>query len=224
MDLFNLEDVFKIEQDVLNELDDTVLSTHYFKEDVAQYLYQAWVINNEDTRILVYCFPLLQSIIVRYVRFMNDANGLEKTEVFNNLCLIVLQHLPKYKPGNGRLYTYLTLICNFKLKDQLTASTKYINKHYSLDEEWDTETSISPFINLLDFTIFLTELKKESAGKTLSTIIDALLLVINDESMYNCSDRKMLIQHMVKITKLPEIIIETSLTLLTEKYNHSILD
>ena len=113
--LFNLADVLQLEQDVLNKINennDTISKNNYFKEIVAQFLYEEWLLNKNNTNILVYSFPLIHSIMVKYI---NHFHGLTKEDVFQDLCIIVLNHLPKYKKENGRLFTYLTFIISCKV-------------------------------------------------------------------------------------------------------------
>ena len=222
MALFELSEVLQLELDILNILDLTIdFSSNYFKEPVAQHLYTNWAANNNDTRLLIYCFPLIQSIMVKYLPCFN---GLDQEDVFNSLCVILLEHFPKYKPENGRLYTYLTLITHYKLKDILTANTKHKDRHYELIEDWDSPViNIDAFAVLLDFKIFLTKLKEES-GITLNKIIDALLLTLDDKVNIHLQDRKMLVQHLCNLTKLPDELIIHTLNRIHERYNHSVLD
>lgn len=222
MPLFELSDVLRLEAEVIQTLQITLdMGRNYFKEPVAGYLYDQWVLNHDDTRLLIYCFPLIQSIMVKY---LNCFNGLDQEDVFNSLCIILLEHFPKYKPANGRIYTYLTLITHYKLKDILTANSKYKSRHYDLVEEWDSPViDLDSYATLLDFKIFLTKLQKES-GQTLTRIIDALLLTLDDRNNIHLQDRKMLVQHLCTLTKLPDELIIHTLNRIQDRYEHSILD
>ena len=222
MALFELSEVIQLELYILNLLNLTYEEkSNYFKEPVAQHLYSCWLANHDDTRLLIYCFPLIQSIMVKY---LNCFNGLEQEDVFNSLCIILLEHFPKYKADNGRLYTYMTLITHYKLKDILTAHNKHKSRHYELHEDWDSPVDVMASISaLIDFKMFLIELKKLN-GKNLNRIIDALLLTLDDTSIHHLQDRKMLTQHLCNLTKLPDELITHTLNRIQERYVHSILD
>ena len=96
--------------------------------------------------------------------------------------------------------------------------------YYQLEEDWDTEVNIQPILDLFDFKLFLDNTKIEYAGQTLTKIINSILMILDDNSALNISDRKMLIYHIAKLTKLPDILIEKSLDMLIIRYNNSILD
>ena len=223
-DLFNLDDVLALEKKVMNHLD-LKPSINYFKEEVAQYLYNAWLKDNGDTRIIEYCFPMIQSIIVKHINLLN---GLPQEEVFNSLVVILLEHLPKYKPTfndkKRRLFTYFTLILNFKIKDILTHNIKIKNTEYSLEEDMDNPLDTTEAQDtLLDFKMFITQLK-DSQGPSSDVFLSALLTILDDSSKYHAQDRRMLLTHLVAMTKYPPELVTHMLNRTIERYQHSILD
>lgn len=223
MSLFNLNDVLTIEHDVIEKLEEVDLTSAYFKEPVAQYLYQAWKENPSDTRILSYAFPMIQSHIVKRFALIK-INNLDKMDVFNSLCIIILEHLPKYKPATGTLYAYFNMILKYKLLDIFTAHNKHKDRYYALEEEWDTEIENDAFEKLLDFKIFLKELSKEQNSKTLNRLIEALLVVLDDNEPFHVQDRKMLLIHLTKLTGYPEDLVNHIFNRIIERYKFSILD
>jgi hypothetical protein len=223
MSLFELDEVLALEQEVIEILGKEYEPTsNYFKEDVAQYLYKGWLeTNHDDTRLLIYTFPMIKSIMVKHKKLFDE---LEPEDVFNSLCIILLEHLSKYKPTTGKLYTYFTLILNYKIKDIITANIKNRKKHYTLEEDWDSPINLmEAFSTLLDLKLFLTDLKNVS-GNTLNTFIDALLSTLEEDSTFHLQDRKMLIGHLASLTKWPTELVIHNLNHVTSRYIHSVLE
>jgi hypothetical protein len=222
--MYNLGEVLAIENDVINKLGNPVLTKGYFKEFVAQELYKEWQSNPSDTRILSYAFPMIQNHIIKRFSLIK-INNLDKVEVFNSLCVILLENLPKYKATTGTLYAYFNMILKYRLLDIFTAHNKYKDRYCALGEDWDTEVNNNnSFEKLLDFKIFITNLSQEQNSETLNKVIEALLVVLDDSEPFHAQDRKMLLIHLTKISGFPEELVSHILTNIITRYQHSILD
>ena len=214
MECYNAKDVLDMEAEVIALLPpDTELGSKYWKEPVAQYLYAAWEVDNEDTRILSYCFPLIYGIISTKVRIING--GITVGDIFNDLSIKVLHLLPKYDISRGKLFSFLTFKVKMGLIDILTIHVKASKRESELLEAVFKDT-FDDILELLAFKLFLLNIKKE-AGFTTNRIIDALLVSLEEDG-YQAGANKDLIKHLSTATGLPEIIISTTLTRIVTKY------
>lgn len=214
MSLFDLEEVKQIEAEAIKHIGKIKDTKNYFKEEVGQYLYNKWKEDSSDQRVLIYLFPMIQSIMVKYLAYFN---GLLQEDVFNSLCIIMLEHLPRYKKESGRLFTYSTMILSFKLKDILTANTKYNNRYLEL-EDWDTEHfDIEATEALISFTAFLeSQIAEEEEGATKHRFLSAMYEAMTD----NIEDRQALIKIIMDKLKFPELLVANLLDSIQRKYNN----
>ena len=222
-----MNEVLEIEHNVIEQLEEVALNKSYFKEPVAQYIYEAWKENNSDTRILAYAFPMISYHLVKRLPLI-QINNLEQQELFNTLCIIILEHLPKYKSQSGTIYAYFNMILKYKTLDIFTAHNKHKDRNVYMEDDMDeynqyTTDNISELV-LYDFKHFLNNLKIEQNSKTLTRIIDAMLRVIDDNGVYHCQDRKMLALHLVKITGYSEELIQHLLNRIVVRYQKAVLD
>jgi len=107
--------------------------TGYFKASVANYLHQAWAHDHADTRIVEYCIPLVEAIIhMRWGKLQELP--IEKDEMVSILIIDVCRSLPSIKIGAGKIYSYLTVMLNFKVINMLN---KYGTKRPEVDLDQD---------------------------------------------------------------------------------------
>lgn len=212
--IFNIDDVLLMEHDVIQQINS--IEKSYFKEDVAQYLYEQWKKNHEDTRILLYIFPLIQSLMIKNIQIL-DSTKLECNEIFNILCIKLMKALEKYNTTRGKLFTYFTIICQYRIYDLC----KPQRQHYSL-EEYDAPIDDYAVYKLLDFQLFITKIAPIE-GITANKIINAIITIITSDKII-CQDQKALVLMIERLTKLPEIIILNYLVHLKERYTHSVID
>lgn len=218
--IFNMQDVLRIEADVIRQLpiNRPLDSANYFKEDVAQFLYQAYLNDRTDTRILEYAFPLIELVIVKHLNLFRNS-GMERAEIFNMLCIGAMKALDKYNSEKGRLFTYLTLITHYRVYDlnKTIMDNRQRAEVFVFDEELDTIQDYSAISELSDFLSFLQKLK-ETEGPTANRIIDALYDSITLNPAISSQGRDRIIELMAKHAKLPEIIIKAYYEKILKKY------
>ena len=218
MSNFNLSEVKAIEQDVIAMLPEAdEINPFYFKEPVAQYLYQCWYLDRSDMRLLIYCFPLIQSIMVKHVQMLKKLD-LEENEIFNILCINLLTAFAKYNTMRGRLYTYCTLIMHFRIKDLRR------NKHSLCDplEDWDTPVDDTGFHQLADFKLFLVRLKEEQ-GATANRMLDAFLSLIECPVTLSLTQEQ-IHREISRRSGFPLLIVQPFYRSLIVRFEHSVLD
>jgi hypothetical protein len=218
---FDLGAVLEVEREVLTQLPEakSVIKV-YFKEAVAQVLYQAWIEDPTDMRLLTYCFPLIQSMMVKNI-FILKHSRLEEGEVFNTLCLNLLAAFPKYNATRGRIFTFCTLMLHFRIKDVCRPR----NDNTDPLDDWDMPVEDDAFHLLEGFKAFLCKLAFEQ-GPTASRMLRAFVEILTDHKAaieYGRSqDRiKAGIAHK---TGLPRAIVDPFYTSLLTRWAYSVLD
>ena len=212
---FSLEDVLEVEREVMTTLDGP-LPDVYFKEPVAQILFSAWKDNPADTRLLVYTFPLIQSMMNKNTHFLKTTH-LEECEIFNILSLKMLQAFPKYSPERGRLFTFATLQMHWRIKDLIQRKDSALPL-----EDWDRQVDDFPSHILADFKAFLFSLAAEQ-GPTACRILTAFLEILDDDTFVVYSQNR-LKDAICARTGLPRVIVYPYYLSLLTRWEHSVLD
>jgi hypothetical protein len=124
---FDLSEVLQLEQNTMQILGlkkENYKTTDYFKNEVALYLYNKWILDNDNRNLIVYCFPLINSLIVKNYGLVKQLNkyNITQDEVFNELVLFLISYLPKIdlktlnKQGKVRkIYSYFTFILGYRI-------------------------------------------------------------------------------------------------------------
>lgn len=216
---FDLSEVIAIERETLASLGIESPGNAPFKEIVAQELYKAWVADNSDMRLLTYSFTRIQSLMVKFVVRL-QATRLEEQEVFNTLCVQLLQALPKYRPERGRIFTFVTLTMNFRILD--LCRTKGEPEPL---EDWDCPTDDGAFHALEDFKAFLCKLANEQ-GQTANKMLRALIEILHgtDATVEYGQSQERIRMGIAAKTGLPRAIVDPYYNRLLTRWQHAVLD
>jgi hypothetical protein len=221
--IFDIDDVLRIEQEVIQLLGLDLPSEPYFKEPVALHLLAQWRQDSSDTRILSYCFPLVKSLMVKHRKLLSTVK-LEPEEIFNLIVIRLAETLPNYTEDRGRLFTYVTLYATYRILNFPYQVSKMDRCSLPLEDDWDCPTSDGPFHQLADFKAMLTKLSLIS-GKTDCRILRAILLVLDDPREYRrIHNQSGLILAVSRHCQLPSLLVERYYQILLDRYNHSVVD
>ena len=219
MSNFNLQDVLDLEQAILASLPPEIaLGAGYFKEVVAQDLYRAWLADPTDMRLLEYAFPLINSVMVKYMPLLKNS-PLEQGEIFNTLCLQIYDSFRRYSPARGRLFTFLTITTTFRIKDLVRGSKIQVVQL----EDWDASIDDSAFYVLEDFKQFLRKFK-HTQGRTAKRMLDAWLEVLDHEEIVATRLQGHIIARVGQLTALPKAVVEPFYRTVLDRFTHSVLD
>jgi len=223
--LFNAADVLSMEAEILAILPTAKAIKHvYFKSSVADYLYYHWMVNNFDTRIFQYCFPLIQALMLKKVNLLMNHN---QREVFNILCLDLMESMDKYDVLRGStIYSYATQTVSYRILDfnnearirnARLAQGKTVWETVQLDSEHDKPMEMMDFANLCDFLDFVNKLKRIE-GPTANRIISSLLNTLKNTPAKASLGRATLEQLITTETGLPPLIIQNYLNTICKRY------
>jgi hypothetical protein len=214
--LFNPAEIQEIENQVIVEHQLARLDKkYYFHEAVAQILYADWQKDHSDNRIILYCLPLVKSIMVSKHNLLVSK---DISEVFQTCCVELMEELPKYRKEKGRIYTYMTMMIFYKIYD-LTKPAKYTSIPI---EDYDEPYSNDAIFQFNDFISFLQKLKV-SQGKTSSKILTSMMEIIQSKKiLFQKQDQ--LIDLICTQTKLPDVLVRQYFYRVLERYFHSVLD
>lgn len=217
---FDRDAVMDVERDVLSALPEpTPVTRVYFKELVAQILYQSWSEDHTDMRLLTYCFPLIQSMMVKHILSLRQS-PLEECEVFNTLVINLLAAFPKYNASRGRIFTFCTLILHFRIKDICRGKA---NITEPLDD-WDMPVDDGAYHLLEGFKAFLCKLASDQ-GPTASRMLRALIEILTDDTPINYARSQDQIKTgIAHKTGLPRAIVDPYYTALLTRWAHSVAD
>jgi hypothetical protein len=192
---------------------------------VAQVLYNEWTVDNNNLDILIYSFPLIKNIILKKLNLIKSYD-LDKQDIFQSLCIVIIEHLPKYAKNRGRLYSFFTFLLGMRILDLINFNDKTRALSTQLiDTAHDQQLDIDgPAHDLYDFHQFLINLEAEQNSPTLSVFINALLVLLDDDSRYCSQDHKALLLNLERITGYPRILCESLLNNITLRYRNGILD
>ena len=213
--MFDLDDITFLENKIILKYDLRDVGNCYFKEKVAQVLYNCWLNNKADTRIVFYCLPLIKNVIATK---HNLIFRMDRADLFQTLCLSTLESLKKYSPEKGRLFTFLTMNTNYRILDYYK-----LEKNPDLPiEEYDFPYDTKAVHELEDFVTFIGKLKLIS-GKTDARILTALEEVIACE-INNPVRQNDIISLLAQKTKLPNFLVKVYYMKVIERYKHSVLE
>jgi hypothetical protein len=216
MQLFDLAEVQAIEQQVIDTYHLTRPNAKcYFIESVAQILYLAWLNDKSDNRIVMYCLPLIKSIMVSKHNLLSSQ---ESCEVFQNCVVEVIEELGKYNPLKGRIYTYMVMMIFYKVYD-LAKPSKYAVIPI---EEYDEPYVQDAIFQFNDFLSFLQKMV-ETQGKTSGRILTSMIQILTSNHI-NIQKQSNLIDMICSKTKLPDILVRQYYFRLLERYFFSVLD
>jgi hypothetical protein len=223
--LYSTTDIIELENRVLASNPTITKTAFFYNEEVAQVLYNEWYKDNQNLDILIYSFPLIKNIILKKLPLIRSYD-LDKQDIFQSLCVVLIEHLPKYDKNRGRIYSFFTFLLGMRILDIINSddktrglSTQLIDTAH--DKTLDIDRSAH---DLYDFKQFLLNLKAEQASPTLSVFIDALLTLLDDSSNYCSQDHKALLLNLERITGYPRILCESLLNNITLRYRNGILD
>lgn len=216
MELYNTEDVLRLEQSVLDELGLERDTRYYFDERVARHLYAAWKADRTDNRIIQYSLPIILAMSKKNTKMFTNI-GLTWGEIFNILTIGIINALSAYKPSRGRLYSYLTKTLTFRVYD--------LNQHYKREKErqalhlenWDKPVSDYAAEQLTDFLSFLNKLR-EFEGPTNQKILDAWVDFVTTQPALASQGMDRIISHICKTTKFPDIVVRPFYLIVLKKY------
>jgi hypothetical protein len=222
--LYSTTDIIELENRVLAANPTITKTAFFYNEEVAQVLYNEWYKDNQNLDILIYSFPLIKNIILKKLNLIKSYD-LDKQDIFQSLCIVIIEHLPKYDPDRGRLYSFFTFLLGMRILDLINGDDRNRALSTQLDIIHDKNLDIDSAKNdLYDFKQFLIHLRAEQNSPTLSVFINALLLLLDDSSNYCSQDHKALLLHLERITGYPRILCESLLSNVITRYRNSVLD
>jgi hypothetical protein len=222
--LFSTTDIIELENRVIAANPTITKTAFFYNEEVAQVLYNEWTVDNNNLDILIYSFPLIKNVILRKLNLIKNYD-LDKQDIFQSLCVIIIEHLPKYRKDRARIYSFFTFLLNMRILDLINGDDKTRGLSTQLDIIHDKNLDIDSAKNdLYDLKQFLIHLEAEQASPTLSVFINALLVLLDDGSKYCSQDHKALLLHLERITGYPRILCESLLSNIITRYRNGILD
>jgi len=222
--LFDRERVLEIEREVLTKVQTS--STLYFKEEVAQYLYRAWQQDNKDTRIVEYCMPLIQSLMVSRVKLIS-LNKLEPLEVFNQMAYHILRVLPNYNKDLGKLYTYFNQRIPWWLHDMFEEEKGFyvgLEPNYNLNA---ITINYESLYMLEDFKVFIRKiplsLELNEDNRTLFMVCQTFQDLLKEDKI-NFTKQTHIISAICKRSGLKRPQVKMVYRQILRLYNPDILD
>lgn len=183
-----------------------------WKEPVGRYLLTAYLADPTDTRILTYCFPTINAVLVANLDRLSQL-GWDQSEIFNSLVLALVPSLHKYQPAKGELFPYLLYLLRFRVID--IVSKRRLN-YVPLDENHDEPYEDQSYLTLQDLIRFIRAEQKR-VGPTASRIFGAISAIISD-SRLNLHSQEVIISHVCSMTKMPDVIIKPIYDRLLERF------
>jgi hypothetical protein len=221
--LYSTTDIIELENRVLLANPTITKTAFFYNEEVAQVLYNEWYKDNQNLDILIYSFPLIKNLILRKLPLIKSYD-MDKQDIFQSLCIIIIEHLPKYDKNRGRIYSFFTFLLGMRILDIITGDkTRGLSTQLDIihDQQLDIDSAKN---DLYDLKQFLIHLKAEQNSPTLSVFINALLLLLDDSSNLVSQDHKALLLHLEKLTGYPRILCESLLSNVITRYRNGILD
>jgi hypothetical protein len=221
--LYSTTDIIELENRVIAANPTITKTAFFYNEEVAQVLYNEWYKDNQNLDILIYSFPLIKNLILRKLPLIKSYD-MDKQDIFQSLCIIIIEHLPKYDKNRGRIYSFFTFLLGMRILDIITGDkTRGLSTQLDIihDQQLDIDSAKN---DLYDLKQFLIHLKAEQNSPTLSVFINALLLLLDDSSNLVSQDHKALLLHLEKLTGYPRILCESLLSNVITRYRNGILD
>jgi len=222
---FNLEEILEMEKGIIEQLPvDIILPDLYFKSEVANFLYNKWLEDKNDNRLMLYCLPLVHANLIKK-RAMLKYCDLNYIEIFNHCCIKMFEAMEKYDSSKGTIYNYINKMMWFKAGDLVNKKPKWSGHEVAVDELAEFMGPYDDTSNhiLNDFKCFLSNLK-EYQGLTTCKILDTFLDILNKQPEKTSQGQNVIIEEICRATKLPIEIITPTYMRIIDRYTHSVID
>lgn len=210
---YDPQEVKRIEADQIRLLGDyQPRNRGDWDEAVGLELWKAWIRTPQDTRIVTYCFPTINAVLVANLSRLAQL-GLEQQEVFNQLVLALIPSLTKYQPAKGELFPYLLWCLRFRVLDLIS---KRRMQTVPIEEDWDQPGDDSAKHELCDLLGFILKDRKRT-GPTGKSILNAIYLVLTDQRLV-LLDQRTILAHVCKRCGICIEIVEPYYNRLLERF------